>query len=143
MFWSPPGKGTDDNADRGVRELRKSLGEALVTLSAAENQLAICIERVKEIRTVIEHDEMLLREILASLYSILKNKVIGIHEFHGLRKGVKDIKKSLMQSHRNLMAARTNVDKAEDLRDDVLAKVNSLKKKIESYRTVLPWKKTK
>lgn len=140
MVWYRPEK-ADENVPKGVRELQRALSEAMIALSGAENQLAACIERVKEARRTLEHDELVLKEIIAALTDVLSQKVVKAREYDGLRRSVRDIRRGLTQRRTNLGAARTSVDKAEDERDSLLRRVNSLREHIDKYRTVIPWKK--
>jgi len=138
MPWYRRGRVTDNN---GVLDVQKALNEAMVALSAAENQLAACIERVKEHRQSVEHDELVLKEIAKNLGEILKSKIIRVKEYDGLRRGIREIRKSLVQRRVNLEAARDAVDRAEDARDELLQKVGRLKTRTERYQKVVPWKK--
>lgn len=140
MVWYRRAK-DDGKVSRGVRELQRALSEAMIALSGAENQLAACIERVKENRKAIEHDELVLKEIYATLADVIRRPVVRVREFEGLRRSVRDINRGLGQRRTNLEFARTSVDKAEDARDDLLRQVNALRESVEKYRTVIPWKK--
>ncbi len=129
------------NVPLGIRELQRSLSEAMIALSGAENQLAACIERVKEARRALEHDELVLKEIIVAMTDVLGRQVVKAREYDGLRRSVREIRHGLTQRRKNLGAARTSVDKAEDERDSLLRSVNSLRERIDKYRTVIPWKK--
>lgn len=137
MSWFRHGKATAANA--GVRELQRQLGEATMALNSAEAQLSACIERVKEARRTLEHDELVLAELSETLVEALRAQIIRMGEYNGLRRSLREIRKTMKQRRLDVEAARTAVETAAGVRDGWLQKTMALKATIERYRTVIPW----
>ncbi len=127
----------------GLRELQRAHSEALVALSSAENQLYACIERVKEARTTIGHDELVLKELWEAMIEIISSKVIVAREYQGVKKSLAEVRAGLIQRRQTLEGARTAVDQAENTRDELLATVANLKIKLQQTNVVIPWIKWK
>lgn len=126
-----------------LRQLQQAYNDAVVALSGAENQLAACIERVKEARIVLEHDELIYNELMVAKAEMKAARVVKAREYEGVRRSLIDIKQGLAQRRRNLGAARDAVDRVEDERDELISKVAQLKEKLAKTKVVVPWIKWK
>lgn len=141
MRWFRHGRDTDVNV--GVRELQRRLGEANLALASAETHLIICIERLKEVRRIVTHDEVVLAELRDTMKGLRASKVTSLSEYQGLRRSIKEIEKTLSQRRQSVAIAEQAVTQAAEARDNHNRVVSALQTSIQQYRVVIPWKTTK